>query len=168
MRLIPFDHSGHCRYLYDAVLGLPINGAILECCICAGVSVHLLNSIVAWLDIILSRPRSFSRRSQWLSIGLVVFYLHWILLCSHINGGFPYPFLNKLPQPQASPHLCSSSQRRPNFACLLPEDMKFCAGLCGRGCRGCVVILLRVSAWEICYGPLAEVQTKVLLNVSEQ
>ena len=70
----------------------------------AGVSVHLLNSIVAWLDIILSQPRSFSRRSQWLSIGLAVFYLHWILLCSHINGGFPYPFLNKLPQPQVSPH----------------------------------------------------------------
>ena len=69
---------------------------------CAGVSVHLVNSIVAWLDIILARRRSFSKRSQWLSIVLVLFYLHWILLCSHINGGFPYPFLNKLPQPQAS------------------------------------------------------------------
>ena len=64
----------------------------------------MLNSIVAWLDIILSQPRSFSRRSQWLSIGFVVFYLHWILLCSHVNGGFPYPFLNKLPQPQVGPH----------------------------------------------------------------
>ena len=68
---------------------------------CAGVSVHLLNSVVAWLDILLSQPRSFSRRSQLLSIGFAVFYLHWILLCSHINGSFPYPFLNKLPQPQA-------------------------------------------------------------------
>ncbi len=78
--------------------------SIIELSNCAGVSVHLLNSIVAWLDIILSQPRSFSKRSQWLSIGLAVFYLHWILLCSHINGAFPYPFLNKLPQPQASPH----------------------------------------------------------------
>ncbi len=68
---------------------------------CAGVSVHVINSMVAWLDILLSQPRSFSRRSQLLSIGFAVFYLHWILLCSHINGSFPYPFLNKLPQPQA-------------------------------------------------------------------
>ncbi len=73
----------------------------ITCAVCVGVSVHLVNSIVAWLDIILARPRSFSRRSQLLSIGLVMFYLHWILLCSHINGGFPYPFLNKLLQPQA-------------------------------------------------------------------
>ncbi|CAK0781667.1 hypothetical protein CVIRNUC_005440 [Coccomyxa viridis] len=65
-----------------------------------GVSVHVINSMVAWLDILLSQPRSFSRRSQLLSIGFAVFYLHWILLCSHINGSFPYPFLNKLPQPQ--------------------------------------------------------------------
>ena len=68
---------------------------------CAGVSVHVINSVVAWLDILMSQPRSFSRRSQLLSIGFAVFYLHWILLCSHINGSFPYPFLNKLPQPQA-------------------------------------------------------------------
>ncbi|CAL8468421.1 g7961 [Coccomyxa elongata] len=65
-----------------------------------GVSVHFINSVVAWLDILLSHPRSFSRRSQNLSIGLVIFYLHWILLCSFMNGSFPYPFLNKLPQPQ--------------------------------------------------------------------
>ena len=87
----------------QAPLALLSNKSTIEHSTCAGVSVHLLNSIVAWLDIILSQPRSFSRRSQWLSIGLAVFYLHWILLCSHINGAFPYPFLNKLPQPQVSP-----------------------------------------------------------------
>lgn len=80
----------------------------------AGISVHLLNSVVAWLDILLSHPRSFSRRSQNLSIGLVIFYLHWILLCSYVNGLFPYPFLNKLPQPQV------------RFCCLLLESQSSC------------------------------------------
>ena len=70
------------------------------------MSVHLLNSVVAWVDILLSHPRSFSRRSQALSVGLIIFYLLWIQLCSFMNSQYPYPFLNKLPQPQVS-DLCS-------------------------------------------------------------
>ena len=42
-----------------------------------------------------------SGRSLKLSLGIATFYLGWILLCSHFNGIFPYPFLNKLPWPQA-------------------------------------------------------------------
>lgn len=52
------------------------------------------------MDILLSHPRSFSRRSQALSVGLIIFYLLWIQLCSFMNSQYPYPFLNKLPQPQ--------------------------------------------------------------------
>jgi hypothetical protein len=62
--------------------------------------VHLLNSVVAWCDILISHPRSFSRRSQFLSVCIIMFYLLWIQLCSFMNGVYPYPFLNKLPQPQ--------------------------------------------------------------------
>ena len=62
--------------------------------------MHLLNSVVAWCDILISHPRSFSRRSQILSVCLIIFYLLWIQLCSYMNGVYPYPFLNKLPQPQ--------------------------------------------------------------------
>ncbi len=29
-------------------------------------------------------------------------YTLWLLISSHFNAGFPYPFLNKLPWPQVS------------------------------------------------------------------
>ena len=45
-----------------------------------------------------------SSQSLGLSLGLATFYLCWILLCSHFNGIFPYPFLNKLPWPKAGLH----------------------------------------------------------------
>ncbi|KAK9800226.1 hypothetical protein WJX73_001145 [Symbiochloris irregularis] len=65
-----------------------------------GPSVHVLNSVVAWVDLLVSHPRTFSRRSMVLSLGLVCAYTVWILVCSHFNGVFPYPFLNKLPWPK--------------------------------------------------------------------
>jgi hypothetical protein len=31
---------------------------------------------------------------------LATTYMGWILMCSHFDGVFPYPFLNKMPWPQ--------------------------------------------------------------------
>ena len=73
-----------------------------------GLSVHLFNTMVVWLDLLVAHPRTFSRRSQHLSLGLIFAYVCWILVCSHFNGVFPYPFLNKLPWPQVRlPCKCS-------------------------------------------------------------
>lgn len=63
------------------------------------VSVHALNTAVAWADLLTSKQRSFSRRSERLSSVLVGAYLAYILVCRHMNGRFPYPFLNALPFP---------------------------------------------------------------------
>lgn len=67
-----------------------------------GFAVHLFNSAVAWTDILIAHPRSFTRRSERISLGLILFFTLWILLCSHFNGAFPYPFLNAMPWPQVS------------------------------------------------------------------
>ena len=67
-----------------------------------GFAVHLFNSAVAWTDILIAHPRSFTRRSERISLGLILFFTLWILLCSYFNGAFPYPFLNALPWPQVS------------------------------------------------------------------
>lgn len=52
-----------------------------------------------------AHPRTFSRRSSLISLCLASFYLVWIIVCSHFNGVFPYPFLNKMPWPQVPPLL---------------------------------------------------------------
>lgn len=65
-----------------------------------GFAVHELNSIIAWTDLAVGHPRSFSRRSTAISLFLATFYLGWIVTCSHFNGVFPYPFLNRMPWPQ--------------------------------------------------------------------
>lgn len=65
-----------------------------------GFAVHVLNSVIAWLDLGLGHPRSFSQRSTAISLLLATTYMGWILMCSHFNGVFPYPFLNKMPWPQ--------------------------------------------------------------------
>jgi hypothetical protein len=62
-------------------------------------SVHALNTVAAWVDLLVSARRTFSRRSERLSSCLVLLYLSYILLCRHMNGRFPYPFLNKMPMP---------------------------------------------------------------------
>lgn len=67
-----------------------------------GFSVHVFNTITAWADICCAHPRSFSKRSSRLSMGIVAFYTVWILICSHFNGAFPYPILNELPWPAVS------------------------------------------------------------------
>lgn len=63
------------------------------------VSVHSFNTIVAWGDLLSSNRRTFSRASEQMSSVLVFIYLCYIMLCRHMNGRFPYPFLNKLPFP---------------------------------------------------------------------
>lgn len=65
-----------------------------------GFAVHVLNSVIAWTDLAVGHPRSFSQRSTAISLFLASFYMGWILTCNHINGVFPYPFLNKMPWPQ--------------------------------------------------------------------
>lgn len=63
------------------------------------LSVHAFNTLVAWADLLTSSQRTFSKTSERLSMGLVAVYLHYILLCRHMNGRFPYPFLNMMPMP---------------------------------------------------------------------
>lgn len=64
-----------------------------------GVSVHLINSLVAWGDLLISHPRSFSPRARTMSLVFVFGYSHWLLLLRFVTGKFPYPFMNKLPFP---------------------------------------------------------------------
>ena len=63
-----------------------------------GFTVHNLNSMVAWVHLLLS-PHSFSPLAEKLSLVLVLAYNALILACSYANGSFPYPFLNNLPFP---------------------------------------------------------------------
>lgn len=62
-------------------------------------AVHVGNSVPALVDVLLCSPRSFSRQSQTLSYTVSLAYMAWLLLVRHQFGEFPYPFLNKLPQP---------------------------------------------------------------------
>lgn len=63
------------------------------------VSVHKLNTVVVWLDLLLAPPKAFSKRAERLSVALVLVYTAWILTCRFFNGRFPYPFMNKMPMP---------------------------------------------------------------------
>ena len=109
-----------------------------------GPSVHVLNSVVVWLDLLMSHPRTFSRRSQHLSLGLVLGYVVWILVCSHFNGVFPYPFLNKLPWPQVRLHshtLCLPAVKPAAAAALaqrLPGAARGALGHVTGKCSKCI------------------------------
>jgi hypothetical protein len=46
-----------------------------------GFTVHAMNSILAWLDIIVSRPRSFTMQARYASVGLSLCYLCFICTC---------------------------------------------------------------------------------------
>lgn len=89
-------------YILEATTKDIVEGGGIERPPWLGFAVHLGNSITAWLDMLLAPRRSFSKRSSRLSMALVAIYIVWILLSRHFNGAFPYPFLNKLPFPQAS------------------------------------------------------------------
>lgn len=88
-------------YLIDATNGKDalVEGGQIQRPAWLGFSVHVFNSLVAWADILCAHPRSFSKSSGRLSVGIVAFYTIWILICSHFNGAFPYPILNELPWP---------------------------------------------------------------------
>lgn len=92
-------------YLIDATTGKDalVEGGEIDRPPWLGFSVHVFNTIVAWADICCAHPRSFSKRSGRLSVGIIAFYTVWILICSHFNGAFPYPILNQLPWPAVSP-----------------------------------------------------------------
>ena len=91
-------------YLIDATTGKNalVEGGEIARPLWLGFSVHVFNSITAWADICCAHPRSFSKRSSRLSVGIIAFYTVWILICSHFNGAFPYPILNELPWPAVS------------------------------------------------------------------
>lgn len=64
------------------------------------MTAHMLNSIVAWIDVFTSYPRRFSPRSKiWTGVFAVI-YCGWINYIRYHTGLFPYPFLNSLPHPQ--------------------------------------------------------------------
>lgn len=91
-------------YLIDATTGKNalVEGGEISRPPWLGFAVHVFNTITAWADICCAHPRSFSKRSSRLSVGIVAFYTVWILICSHFNGAFPYPILNELPWPAVS------------------------------------------------------------------
>lgn len=72
-------------------LGVPIKWV--------NMSVHLLNSVVAWTDIIISHPRRFGRRSFAMTVCFSLGYLIWLLIIKSKSGKYPYGFLNVLPEP---------------------------------------------------------------------
>lgn len=64
-----------------------------------GLSVHVLNSTVAWGDLLIVEQRSFCGKSRHLALVLGLVYSGWLLLVRQAYGKFPYPVLNKLPFP---------------------------------------------------------------------
>lgn len=95
-------------YTLEATTKGMVEGGVIERPPWLGFAVHVSNSILAWSDLLLARQRSFSKYSSRLSLVLVGTYTLWILISSHFNKGFPYPFLNRLPWPQV---------RHPLLAC---------------------------------------------------
>ena len=118
-------------YLIDAATGKDalVEGGEIDRPPWLGFSVHIFNSIVAWADICCAHPRSFSKRSGRLSVGVIAFYTIWILICSHFNGAFPYPILNQLPWPTVSIH--AKHMMLLHRLCLQPSKASYkCHGIC--------------------------------------
>lgn len=61
--------------------------------------VHFGNCVVAWVDMLTGRPRSFSPRAQNWTIIFALSYAVWILIVKSAGGRYPYPFLETLPFP---------------------------------------------------------------------
>lgn len=62
-------------------------------------TVHKMNVIYAWADLLVASPRTFGTWSEALSSLFVISYTGWILICRQVNGKFPYPFMNNMPLP---------------------------------------------------------------------
>eukprot|EP00887_Chlorella_sp_A99_P007786 scaffold20.g7786.t1 len=63
------------------------------------LSVHVLNSVVAWGDLLVAEERAFHGRSRHVAVAFGLAYSAWVLVVRHYFGKFPYPILNKLPFP---------------------------------------------------------------------
>jgi hypothetical protein len=63
------------------------------------LSVHVLNTAVVWADLAVAPQRTFSPRSERLSVALVSTYICWLFVQKQALGLYPYPFMNKLPEP---------------------------------------------------------------------
>lgn len=64
-----------------------------------GNTVHIINSVVAWLDVLISSPRRFTARARLWTLMFSVTYVMWINVVRLQTGKFPYPFLDALPYP---------------------------------------------------------------------
>lgn len=51
-----------------------------------GFAVHVLNSILAWVDIAVARPRTFSPRARRLCAGFATFYSVFICACRRVTA----------------------------------------------------------------------------------
>ncbi|PRW20871.1 Leucine Rich Repeat isoform B [Chlorella sorokiniana] len=63
------------------------------------MAVHVVNSLVAWLDLLIVEERSFEGSSRHLALLFAVAYCTWLLVVRQRFGKFPYPILNNLPFP---------------------------------------------------------------------
>ena len=86
-------------YTIDAATKQVVEGGKVQRPPWLGVSVHLLNAVVAWTDLLVSDSRSFSARARTMSVVFVLGYSYWLFLLRYVSGSFPYPFMNALPFP---------------------------------------------------------------------
>ncbi|GMH43724.1 hypothetical protein BSKO_11646 [Bryopsis sp. KO-2023] len=94
-----FATANTVTLMYYALLVLTGNIDEGDRIVWLSTAVHLLNSIVAWIDIFTSYPRRFSPRSKvWTGVFALI-YCGWINYIRYHTGFFPYPFLNALPHP---------------------------------------------------------------------
>lgn len=63
------------------------------------IFLHLVNAIVAWIDILVANRR-FSKLSLHAALVFGFLYCIWMQICATKNKGYPYPFLNALPEPE--------------------------------------------------------------------
>lgn len=57
-------------------------------------TLHIWNSIVAWLDVLLSHPRRFSKLETRAVVVFIVTFASWLWVVWGVDGRFPYPFMN--------------------------------------------------------------------------
>ena len=64
-----------------------------------GETVHLLNTIIAWIDLFLVEDRTFDGQSRHLLLFIAISYCTWSVILRYVHDSFPYPILNKLAYP---------------------------------------------------------------------
>ena len=78
----------------------PIEGASVERPPFLDFSVHALNFVFAWGDMLLSKNRTFSPRATYLGTICCISYTAWMLIIKIKTNIYPYPFIEKLPFPE--------------------------------------------------------------------